>query len=490
MSRIWNGIILGSMMLQLCYTSPGLADQPKIFSKLSQTVEQSVLFQRVFDGKVLYADNEDKLLIPASTSKLMIAAAVLDKYGPHSSFSTKFYYSGERQGATIKGDLIAVGSGDPLLINEKLWQMAADFKHMGINQITGDLIIDNSLFPGPSRDSSRKAGLKQTRNAYDAPVTAFGVNFNTFPIALAPGENSGKAGRINIDPYPINGIETRNELTTTGSGRSSIQVSRQTASKSTVIQVRGSIAMNDNLRKYYRSVDFPERTAGETLRAFLANEGISVKGTVKEERRPASAKELYVIESYPISKMIHGLNKFSNNYIADVLTQKLGADFYRPTTQNGILPGTLASGQDVMTQFLMAKARLKPPLQLYNGSGLDTRNRLNANHLVELLQYMAKRLDLFPEFLTSLPAAGQDGTLSNRFKSGNLLKLHGIVRAKTGTLTSPVSVSSLAGYLHHPQHGLIAFAIIENGVPKKAQPSIVDLQYRQEEALLKLWNTW
>lgn len=464
--------------------------QANPFPRIGAPVSQSVLFQRVHDGKVLYAENEDTLLIPASTSKLMIAAVILEKFGPHGTFQTKFYHTGVRKGATIHGDLIAVGAGDPLLINEKLWQLAADFRHMGINNITGNLVIDNSLFPGPSRDASRKAGLNQSSHAYDAPVTAFGVNFNTFPIAVAPGDSNGQSARVNIDPYPIAGIEARNQLTTNAQGRSSIQVSRQTATDSTIIHVRGSINSNDRLRKYYRSVGRPERTAGETLRAFLANEGITVQGDVREGRLADGSNELYSVDSYPISKMIQGLNKFSNNYIADVLTQKLGAEHFRPTNSQGPLPGTLQSGQAVMNQFLVTKAGLKTPFQIYNGSGLDTRNRLNAAHLVQLLQYMAGRLELFPEFIASLPSAGHDGTLSDRFNRGKLSQLKGIVRAKTGTLTSPVSVASLAGYMHHPQHGLIAFAIIENGVPKKAQPSILDLRYRQEQALLKLWNTW
>ncbi len=61
--------------------------------------------------------------------------------------------------------------------------------------------------------------------------------------------------------------------------------------------------------------------------------------------------------------------------------------------------------------------------------------------------------------------------------------LRGIVRAKTGTLTEPVAVSALAGYLQHPTCGLLAFAILQNGRASQPQPGIADLHQSQEKAL-------
>ena len=95
----------------------------------------------------------------------------------------------------------------------------------------------------------------------------------------------------------------------------------------------------------------------------------------------------------------------------------------------------------------------------------------------------------FPEFLASLPAAGEEGTMEKRFKNGNERLLKGLVRAKTGTLSDPVAVASLVGYFRHAKHGLVAFAMIENGVAGKEQPGIGDLRARQDRALEKLWET-
>jgi D-alanyl-D-alanine carboxypeptidase/D-alanyl-D-alanine-endopeptidase (penicillin-binding protein 4) len=100
---------------------------------------------------------------------------------------------------------------------------------------------------------------------------------------------------------------------------------------------------------------------------------------------------------------------------------------------------------------------------------------------------MESRMDLFPEFLASLPAAGWDGTLKKRLKrTGDPEALQGLFRAKTGTLTEPVTVASLAGYFRHPKHGLTAFCVLENGREGTAQPNLKDLRDRQDRLMALL----
>ena len=97
-------------------------------------------------------------------------------------------------------------------------------------------------------------------------------------------------------------------------------------------------------------------------------------------------------------------------------------------------------------------------------------------------------MEVFPEFLGSLPATGWDGTLKKRFGKAETESLKGLVRAKTGTLSEPVSVAGLAGYFRHPKHGMVAFAILENGNQGKTQPSITDLRERQDKVVVAFMN--
>lgn len=452
-----------------------------LFSHLAADVNQSVKFVRLRDGKVLFERDAQKLVIPASVAKLATAAASLHYLSPHYQFATEFYTSGVRQHQRIKGHLIVKGGGDPLLISEKLWQVAADIRHLGIRTITGDIIIDNSLFDDDIRDNSREAYAQHSTNAYDAPLTAFGINFNTYAVALAPAQTAGTQAIAELDPYPLRGLTIKNKLKTI-SGRygGSIRVSRNTDDQTgSSMVVSGGIPIDKQLKKVYRSVGDPVRAAGEQLRAFLNKEGIIVQGQVKSGKVPTGAKLLTTLYGYPLKRIIESLNKYSNNFIADTLVKKLAAN-------DGSVPGTMSAGLDTIGKFLVAQAGIQRPFVLANGSGLDPRSQFSAAQLVDLLDYMHSRFDLFPEYLNSLPAAGLDGTMKDRFRSAAGDKLKGIVRAKTGTLTSPVSVATLAGYLQHPRHGIVAFAILENGVVGKRQPSVLDLRDRQDRALESL----
>lgn len=468
----------------LCYvlTSSVSNAAEKLFSPLRTSVEQSVLFYSIKDQKVIVEEGADKLLIPASVTKLITSAAALSAFSPKHTFTTRSYYTGTRTNDVIKGDLVIVGDGDPFLVNEKLWQFAADVRHLGIRKITGNIIIDNSLFDGMIRDAPRANSATTSDHAYDAPVTALGVNFNTLAIALAPAQKVGALAIADVDPYDIPGVKIQNSLKTVQKGKN-IHVTRQSKGRfSSSLIVSGNIALGQKLARLYRSVDDPVRVSGEFIRAFLAKEGIQIEGDVKEGVLPRGATSLVDIDSFDVAYIVKGLNHFSNNYIADVMQKRLAAAFPAKGSPDRPGSGTTAGGSEVLSRFLKEEVGVKDPFSILNASGLDPKNRLTARQLVSVLAHMESRFDLFPDFLASLPAAGWGGTLARRF-SGSTQELEGIVRAKTGTLSSPVSVSSLAGYLRHPRHGLVAFAVIENGLAGKAQPGILELRKRQEQAL-------
>ena len=457
--------------------------QPSIFYKLSRKVDQTVQFTRLKDGKVLYKINPTKSLSPASVTKLVTSAAAFDAYGSHHQFETVFSYSGKRKNQAIMGDLHIKGAGDPLIISELMWQLATDLKHKGIRTIRGNIIIDNSRFDSEIRDKSREKAAFASRNAYDAPITAFGVNYNTYTVAVAPSTTIGNKAHVNLDPYSIRVINLKNQVLTAKSGRGErVKTSRMTSKTNrTTVDVRGSIAKDRPVKKVYRSVADPVLAAGEQVRAFLAGEGIIVQGAVREGKPRSQTTHLITLTGYPLYRVMSSMNKYSSNYIADVMLKNL-------SVKSGITPGSLRGGVNALNNFLRDKVKLSTNYKLLNGSGLEPKNRLSASQVVELLRYMEKSFEYFPEFLASLPASNEDGTLKDRFKSKKSQSLKGIIRAKTGTLTQPITVSAIAGYLRHKKHGLVAFAIIENGRLGKKQPNLLDLRDRQDKAIAKFIN--
>lgn len=476
--------LVASLIILACFARPALAAEGRLLP--DDGSNESVLIVRVSDGKAVYESNSKKALIPASVTKVLTSAAALHYFNPSHVFKTRFFVSGERNGDTISGPLYVKGDGDPLLTNEKLWQFAADLKNMGILHFQGDLIIDNSLFDDEQRDSSRMDRLDASDRAYDAPVTAFGLNFNTLPVVVSPGLRAGAPAKVGFDPYPIAGIPLSNKTVTGNGTKSGLQAVRQSQNGSSSLVVSGNIGLQSPAVKIYRSMGDPVLEAGEQLRAFLLNEGISVKGRVLEGKVPKDARPLQAIDSFNLGYIVHGLNHFSNNYIADALVKRMGAAF--PSSGDGDLPGsgTLKNGVQAISRFMRDEVGIKDGFEILNGSGLDNRNKFSAEQIVKVLLYMQKRMDLFPEFLASFPASGWSGTLKKRFKGRDVLD--GMVRAKTGTLTQPVSVSSIAGFMGHPKHGMLAFAILNNGKAGGSQATVADFRLRQDRALKRIWE--
>ena len=117
------------------------------------------------------------------------------------------------------------------------------------------------------------------------------------------------------------------------------------------------------------------------------------------------------------------------------------------------VPGSGENGISVLHEFLNSMGIDTTTIRAADGSGLSYYNLLTADMLVQLLEGMAKKTDLFPLFYTSLPIAGVDGTLANRMK-GTLAE--GNLRAKTGTISG---VSSLSGYVKTQEGETLTFSM-------------------------------
>ncbi len=97
-------------------------------------------------GRVVWAKGPRRLRMPASTTKLATAVAVLETFGPDHRFATRV-----RRGAT-GGRIVLVGRGDPSLSSDQLSELAADaaadLRARGYQRAT--VVVDDSLFPAPS----------------------------------------------------------------------------------------------------------------------------------------------------------------------------------------------------------------------------------------------------------------------------------------------------------------------------------------------------
>jgi D-alanyl-D-alanine carboxypeptidase/D-alanyl-D-alanine-endopeptidase (penicillin-binding protein 4) len=199
----------------------------------------------------------------------------------------------------------------------------------------------------------------------------------------------------------------------------------------------------------FKNVTQPDLWAGYNLKAFLKQRGIEVKGSVKTGVTPPGAKMLAESESKPIQDVLSDMNKFSNNYIAEMLTKNLAAQ------QNP--PGTIEKGMKVLVEYLKKLGVPESQYELYNPSGLTRDNKMSAKALWLVLKDMKSQFRFQPEFVTSLPIAGIDGTLKHRMINTPAERW---VRAKTGSLDGVVS---LAGYAGRKDGTVLPFVFMYNG---------------------------
>ena len=93
-----------------------------VFSK-HRFGQQSAVFVTDSNGKEIYAWNENKPLIPASTIKIATGLAALERFGLDFQFRTDFFYT--------EDTLWVKGYGDPFLTSEELDHVAKNV----INQL-------------------------------------------------------------------------------------------------------------------------------------------------------------------------------------------------------------------------------------------------------------------------------------------------------------------------------------------------------------------
>ena len=121
------------------------------------------------DNTSLANINGNKLVPPASTLKAVTALAAYYQLGKDFRFTTQFFYESN-------GDRVLVFSGDPLLSREDLRKLLMRGKGQGTNRITGDLILDGSIFDGHLWSTAQSWSDRHI--CFAAPSSAINLNHN------------------------------------------------------------------------------------------------------------------------------------------------------------------------------------------------------------------------------------------------------------------------------------------------------------------------
>jgi serine-type D-Ala-D-Ala carboxypeptidase/endopeptidase (penicillin-binding protein 4) len=165
-------------------------------------------------GKPLFMRNADLSLAPASNEKLPVTFAALRELGTSYRFRTEVLGRGQQIGATWQGDIFLKGFGDPTLTSGGINRLAAQIGALGITQISGRVLGDESWFdarrtaPGWKPDfyiseSPPLSALVVDRAVYDGRIAVRPALAAAGQLRRALRRHGIASGRVGLGRAPV-----------------------------------------------------------------------------------------------------------------------------------------------------------------------------------------------------------------------------------------------------------------------------------------------
>src|SRR5258707_13458872 len=209
-------VVVGLALVSAAATPFPAAAQDSLSARIQKVMDRpefaranfGIEFLDLGSGKIVYSDDANKRVVPASTTKLLTEGTLLAKLGADYRFHTKIYRTGELdKKGRLKGDLILVASGDPNLSNRirpdstlafededhsyggpavsgdplaVIKELAKAVYEKGMRRVDGHVLIDTSLIP----DGPREAGT-------GVVMSSIMVNDNVIDLVGKPGPKVG-----------------------------------------------------------------------------------------------------------------------------------------------------------------------------------------------------------------------------------------------------------------------------------------------------------
>ncbi|GAA1351909.1 D-alanyl-D-alanine carboxypeptidase [Falsarthrobacter nasiphocae] len=353
-------------------------------------------------GEQLAEAGAAKPFPPASSVKLVSAAAILDGLGAERTLKTRVSRGATATTLVLSGEgdaLLGVGAGRPGEVNGRagiatLAAAAAKALVSGGADMPASLTlaVDDSLFPEPLNPAWPDGDL----------ATGQMTRLSPFAVNGAFAEEGADAGLRVADPAMTVG-----------------------------------------------------RALAEALsREVAAASGRSVSVTAVRGAAGKAGAELAAVTSAPVGDQVEFAMARSDNYVMEALA--------RAAAREKGLPATSAGVARLMRERLAALTPHPGEIVPVDASGLSADNVVTARSMAGLLRALATSPDpAAREEMRGLPVAGLTGTLAERFVATKAIPGQGLVRAKTGTLNG---TSVLAGFAVTPDHRRVVFIFAYDGI--------------------------
>ncbi len=408
-----SSFVHGALYAVLLSVSP-LVNALNIEDIQDQLPEGSQLALSIYDPEkktFLHNQLQRTLLAPASTQKLFTALATKLYLPPEFTFSTSLHYNNE--------DLTFTFNGDPTFMRRDLKSMLQGLKERKVRKITGDIWLDDSIFEGHEHAIGLPWDILGI--CYSAPSTAITLENNCVQASLYSNK---KPARLFVPRHqPITYMANVDIVTEVEQKAKHCDLDLNYHENNRYV-LSGCIKQRNTPLPLKFAIQDPTTYFSDVLRSELEFAGISFNGEIKQGEPKKKGHLVNTHHSEPRDKLLATLLIESDNLIADNLLKTLGHKYFKQ-------PGSFNNGIAALKKIILDKTDIDLTHSVIaDGSGLSRNNRMTAEQLMLLLQWVNTH-DV--KFFDLLPQSGINGTLKYR-RSFLTPSLKNKLRVKTGSL--------------------------------------------------------
>jgi D-alanyl-D-alanine carboxypeptidase/D-alanyl-D-alanine-endopeptidase (penicillin-binding protein 4) len=388
-----------------------------------------VFVREISSDHTMIGNNLQTPFNPASVMKLITTNVALDTLGPAYTWTTTAYTDGAIKDGVLDGNLIIKGGGDPKFVMENLWLLLRQIRAKGVRMIRGNLVIDDQLFTRRQDDAFTFDDAPQ--KPYNANPSAFLLNFKTITFRFVADVANHRVN-VTMEPamdYPI----TPPALGQGPCGDWKAKLRPDIRANSAEFLGEFPAACQEQLLYIHPDTMTSLNYADKVFRQMWSDMGGMLLGKTEYGELSASAVPIAQWKSPPLVEIIRDINKYSNNVMTRQLLLTLVA-------HSGYQPADASMGGAVIKKWFSEQGLNGHDLVIENGSGLSRSERVTPQALGEMLT-QAFQSPLMPEYISSMPLVGVDGTMKSRLKNTSV---SGQAHIKTGLLND---VRAIAGYV-------------------------------------------
>ena len=304
----------------------------------------SVMVQNVETGDVLLDYQAHVPRNPASTMKLLTTYASLDTLTPGHLWNTKVYTFGDIDAnGVLHGDLAIRGGGDPFFVEETLWKMLMELRRRGLRSITGDLLLDNSLFDLDREDPAAFDG--EPLRAYNVAPDALLFNLKVVRFWFEPDADSRSVKVSSLPRLP--NLEIVNDLKLVPGRCRGYMRGIEIDAEPNGNRVRFHGRFPDGCRRYSfgRTLLDHDSYAYGLFRSLWESLGGTLEGGYRRVVVDDSQKPLMSWQSRSYGELIRLINKHSNNVMTRQVFLTLGSHYFGE-------PASLTKARDAVRVWL------------------------------------------------------------------------------------------------------------------------------------------